>query len=115
MCDAGECDIDDDEELDCDVDNDCTADGCAEPGGCFNEPIEDCCNTDSDCDATECAVVTCENNVCVVRDVDECFDVEREPVTLDGGGCNVVGSDAAFFGPLLLLVFAWGRRRRGER
>ncbi len=53
--------------LDCDDGNACTADACAEPGGCTNEPIAGCCMADADCDDMDmCTTDSCDvvTNTC---------------------------------------------------
>ncbi len=47
--------------LSCDDRNACTADACAEPGGCENTAIRGCCNIDGDCtdDGDVCTTTRC--------------------------------------------------------
>jgi cysteine-rich repeat protein len=68
--------------LSCDDRNACTADACAEPGGCENTAIAGCCNVDRDCadDGDVCTAERCSGTggMC-----------ERLPVT----GCCTADSD----------------------
>jgi cysteine-rich repeat protein len=68
--------------LSCDDRNACTADACAEPGGCENNPIAGCCNVDRDCadDGNVCTAERCSGSggTC-----------ERLPIT----GCCTTDSD----------------------
>ncbi len=60
--------------LDCDDENACTADSCAEPGGCEHTPVEGCCLTGADCDDGDaCTEDACTaDNRCISRPIEGC-------------------------------------------
>jgi MYXO-CTERM domain-containing protein len=78
--------------LDCDDSDVCTADGCAEPGGCMNMAIPNCCVTNADCtdDGDGCTVESCNTttNRCA-RAPRDCDDADA--CTMDAcsaGACT---------------------------
>ncbi len=74
----------------------CTADACAEPGGCVFSPIVGCCNRDADCDDGDvCTVDTCSGpgGTCSASPITGCCTTDA-----DCGGataCTALSCDAA--------------------
>ena len=86
--------------LDCDDGDVCTADSCAEPGGCANTPIADCCIDASDCDDLDpCTTDTCgASMLCEHAPIAGCGGTDAGPST-DGGGTGSDGGVGADGGP----------------
>ena len=94
--------------LDCDDADACTADSCAEPGGCAHMAVTGCCNLDSECDDGDaCTGDACDSSghVCTSTPIAGCtdggvVDTDGGVVDTDGG---VVDTDGGVTDASLLI------------
>ncbi|MCB9594918.1 MAG: hypothetical protein H6719_19505 [Sandaracinaceae bacterium] len=81
--------------LSCDDRDLCTADSCAEPGGCMNTPVAGCCNIDADCDDGDvCTADTCSGpgGTCSASPITSCCTADAD--CDDGNSCTADACDA---------------------